>query len=144
MGSTLEVLLIIKDNLYIAHVGDSRVYRIRNREITKLTTDHSYVQKLVNDGKITKEQSLHHPDKNMITKAIGTEVLVEPELLHEKLLADDYILVCSDGLTNMLSDDEIKDIVLNTKEGENIAEELVDNANKRGGLDNTTVILIKY
>ena len=142
MGSTLEVLLIIKDNLYIAHVGDSRIYRVRNRELKKLTTDHSYIQKLINDGKITKEQSKFHPDKNMITKAIGTELVVEPELIHHKLQKDDILLVCSDGLTNMVSEKEILN-TLNDEYDEKIAQRLIDKANANGGTDNITVIIIK-
>ncbi len=143
MGSTLEVLLVIRNDAYIGHVGDSRIYRIRDKKIKKLTTDHSYIQKLISDGRITKEESSTHPDKNMITKAIGTEIVVEAELTHQKLNKNDIIVICSDGLTNLVSDKEILDIVLDSFD-EDIAERLVDRANELGGTDNISVIVLKY
>lgn len=143
MGSTLEVLLIIKNNAYIGHVGDSRIYMIRDRKINKLTTDHSYIQKLIKDGKITKEESTTHPDKNMITKAIGTEIVVEAELIHRKLNKNDILILCSDGLSNLVSDNEILEIVLDSFD-EDIAEKLIDKANALGGTDNISVIVIRY
>lgn len=142
MGSTLEVLLIIKNNAYIGHVGDSRIYLIRNRKIEKLTTDHSYIQKLIKDGKITKEESTTHPDKNMITKAIGTEIVVEAELIHKRLNKGDIIILCSDGLTNLVSDEQILELVLDSFD-EDIAEKLIDKANELGGTDNVSVIVVK-
>lgn len=129
MGSTLELLLIIKNNAYIGHVGDSRIYMIRDKKISKLTTDHSYIQKLIKDGKITKEESSRHPDKNMITKAIGTEIVVEPELIHRKLNKNDILILCSDGLTNLVSENEILEIVLDSFD-EDITERLIDKANE--------------
>lgn len=143
MGSTLEVLLIIKNDAYIGHVGDSRIYMIRDKKIKKLTTDHSYIQKLITDGRITKEESSKHPDKNMITKAIGTEILVEAELIHKKLNTNDILILCSDGLTNLVNDKEILEIVLNSFD-EDIAEKLIDKANELGGTDNVSVIVVKY
>lgn len=143
MGSTLEILLIIKNDAYIGHVGDSRVYMIRNRKSEKLTTDHSYIEKLIFDGRITKEESSKHPDKNMITKAIGTEIVVEAELIHKKLNTNDILVLCSDGLTNLVSDKEILDIVLDSF-NEDIAENLVNKANELGGTDNISVIVVKY
>lgn len=143
MGSTLEVLLLIRNNAYIGHVGDSRAYIIRDGNIRKLTTDHSYIQKLINDGRITKAESTTHPDKNMITKAIGTEIVVEAELIHQKLNKGDIILLCSDGLTNLVSDNEILKIVQESFD-EDVAEKLVDKANSLGGTDNVSVIVLKY
>lgn len=143
MGSTLEVLLLIRNNAYIGHVGDSRAYIIRDGNIRKLTTDHSYIQKLINDGRITKAESTTHPDKNMITKAIGTEIVVEAELIHQKLNKGDIILLCSDGLTNLVSDNEILKIVQESFD-EDVAEKLVDRANSLGGTDNVSVIVLKY
>lgn len=143
MGSTLEVLLLIRNNAYIGHVGDSRAYIIRDGNIRKLTTDHSYIQKLINDGRITKAESTNHPDKNMITKAIGTEIVVEAELIHQKLNKGDIILLCSDGLTNLVSDNEILEIIKESFD-EDVAEKLVDKANSLGGTDNISVIVLKY
>ncbi len=143
MGATLEILLIIKNDAYIGHVGDSSVYMIRDRKINKLTTDHSYIQKLITDGRITKEESSTHPDKNMITKAIGTEIVVEAELIHKKLNTNDILIICSDGLTNLVSDKEMLEIVLDSF-NEDIAEKLINKANDLGGTDNISVIFVKY
>ncbi len=143
MGSTLEVVLIIKNKAYIGHVGDSRVYLIRDRKIKKLTTDHSYIQKLISDGKITKEESSKHPDKNMITKAIGTEIVVEAELVQLNLNKNDILIICSDGLTNLVKSNEILELVLDSFD-EDIAEKLINRANELGGTDNVSVIVLKY
>ena len=102
MGTTLDVCLIYNNKVYIGHVGDSRVYRLRKEFFRKLTTDHSYVQQLVKDGSITKEEAYNHPKKNMLTKALGCTAYVEPDTLVKGFLKDDIILMSSDGLTNML------------------------------------------
>lgn len=140
MGTTLDVCLIYNNKAFIGHVGDSRVYRIRKNIIRKLTTDHSYVEKLVKDGKITKEEADTHPKKNMLIKAIGCNSLVEPDLLCRGFLKDDIILMCSDGLTNMVKDDEIYNVLL--ENFENPVAALINKANREGGIDNITVILI--
>lgn len=140
MGTTIEVCLIYKNKLYIGHVGDSRIYRIRKNIIRKLTTDHSYVEKLVKDGEITREQAFHHPKKNLLIKALGTRGKVEPEIVYKALAKDDILVICSDGLTNMVREDRILEII---KENEDKAvDRLITEANEAGGLDNITVILI--
>ena len=106
----------------------------------KLTTDHSYVEKLVREGQITKEEAYHHPKKNMLMKALGCNSLVEPDVICKGFLKDDILLMCSDGLTNMLRDSEIYEVLL--KNPDNPEEALVNSANEAGGLDNTTVIII--
>lgn len=141
MGTTLEVCLIYNNKAYIGHLGDSRIYRIRKEFIRKLTTDHSYVQKLVKDGTISKEEAEHHPKKNMLTKALGCTPFVEPDVTIKGFIKDDIILICSDGLTNMVDDKEIYKTVI--QDSEKIAEELVKKANDAGGYDNITVIIIK-
>ena len=141
MGTTLEICLIYNNKVYIGHIGDSRIYRIRNEFIRKLTQDHSYVQKLVKDGTITKEEALHHPQKNMLMKALGCNAFVEPDVMVKGFLKDDVLLMCSDGLTNMVSQEEIFKI---TKKNFELApKELIDLANERGGYDNITVVVIK-
>ena len=102
MGTTIDVCLILGNKVYIGHVGDSRVYRKRKDFFRKLTTDHSYVQKLVSDGTITKEEAYNHPKKNMLIKALGCSNFVEPDEMVKGFLKDDILLMCSDGLTNML------------------------------------------
>ena len=141
MGTTLDICLIYNNRVFIGHVGDSRVYRIRKEFMRKLTQDHSYVQKLVKDGTITKEEAIHHPQKNMLMKALGCNAFVEPDVMVKGFLKDDILIMNSDGLTNLVSQDDMfreakKDI-------EQAPKELVRLANEKGGYDNITVIVIK-
>ncbi len=141
MGTTLEICLIYNNRVYIGHIGDSRIYRIRKDIIRKLTQDHSYVQKLVKDGTITKEEAEHHPKKNMLMKALGCNAFVEPDVAVKGFLKDDIILMGSDGLTNFVSQDDLYKTV---KENIEFApQKLVDIANNNGGQDNITVVVIK-
>ncbi len=140
MGTTIEVCLIYKNKIYIGHVGDSRIYRIRKNVMRRITTDHSYVEKLVKDGEITREEAFHHPKKNLLIKALGTDKAVEPDIIYKALVKDDILVICSDGLTNMIREDRILEII---KQDEDIAVDLlISEANAAGGLDNITVILI--
>ncbi|MBQ7410865.1 MAG: Stp1/IreP family PP2C-type Ser/Thr phosphatase [Clostridia bacterium] len=140
MGTTLDVCLIYNNKVFIGHVGDSRVYRIRKNIIRKLTTDHSYVEKLLKEGTITKEEAYNHPKKNMLMKALGCNDFVEPDVICKGFLKDDILLMCSDGLTNMLRDNEIYSLLLNNPEKPEDA--LIKNANELGGYDNITLIIV--
>lgn len=140
MGTTLEVCLIYNNKAYIGHVGDSRIYRIRREFMRKLTHDHSYVEKLVKDGTISKEEAMHHPKKNMLMKALGCTAFVEPDVMIKGFIKDDRILMCSDGLTNMLTDEQIYEIV--KQEGQQAPNKLIEMANEAGGYDNITAIII--
>lgn len=140
MGTTIEIVLAYNNRVYIGHIGDSRIYRIRKNFIRKLTVDDSYVQKLVKDGTITKEEAVNHPKKNMLTKALGCTPFVEPEITVKGFLQDDIIVITSDGLTNMVSDEEIISIIKN--DIEKASDELIKKANNAGGLDNITVVII--
>lgn len=140
MGTTIEIVLAYNDRVYIGHIGDSRIYRIRKNFMRKLTVDDSYVQKLVKDGTITKEEAVNHPKKNMLTKALGCASFVEPVISVKGFLKDDIIVITSDGLTNMVNEDKIYEIV--TTNLENSAEELIKQANNAGGIDNITVVII--
>ena len=140
MGTTLDVCLIYNSRIYIGHVGDSRVYRIRKEFMRRLTKDHSYVQTLVDDGTITKEEAYRHPKKNMLMKALGCVEKVEPDVYTKTFIKDDIILMCSDGLTNMIREENIYEIIKQDKE--NAIENLVKQANDNGGLDNITVVII--
>ena len=140
MGTTIEVVLVHNNRAYIGHVGDSRVYRIRKNFIRKLTTDHSYVEKLVKDGKISKEEAIHHPKKNMLTKALGCTSFVEPDVSVKGFLKDDILVLTSDGLTNMVTDEEIYNIVNDNIEV--ATDNLVDKAKEAGGMNNITVIVV--
>ena len=140
MGTTIDICLIIANKAYIGHVGDSRIYRKRKDIFRKLTTDHSYVQKLVSDGTITKEEAYNHPKKNMLTKALGSPNLVEPDVMVKGFLKDDILLMCSDGLTNMLKDEEIVEII--NENPKQACNNLVNKANENGGYDNITAVII--
>lgn len=140
MGTTIEVVLVFNNRAFIGHIGDSRVYRIRKEFIRRLTTDDSYVQKLVKDGTITKEEAIHHPKKNMLMKALGCTSFVEPIVTVKGFLKEDIIVITSDGLTNMVRDEEIYKII---KEDINCASDrLINMANDAGGLDNITIIIV--
>ena len=140
MGTTIEVALVHNNRVYIGHIGDSRIYRIRKNFIRKLTTDHSYVEKLVKDGKISREEASHHPKKNMLTKALGCTSFVEPDVSVKGFLKDDILVLTSDGLTNMVTDKEIYDEITNNID--TATDKLIDKANEAGGLDNITVIIV--
>ena len=140
MGTTIDVCLIYNSKMFVGHIGDSRVYRIRNNFIRRITKDHSYVQKLIDDGTITREQASIHPKKNMITRALGCEESVEPDIYVKKFLPDDIILMTTDGLTNMIKEEEIRDII--KENPEKAISKLIEKANKNGGLDNITGIII--
>lgn len=140
MGTTLDICIIHSNRLYIGHVGDSRVYRKRKDFFRRLTTDHSYVEQLIQEGNITKEEAYNHPKKNMLTKALGCTAFVEPDVLVKGFLKDDILLMCTDGLTNMLRDNEISAII--QEDPKQASRKLVDRANELGGYDNITAVII--
>ena len=140
MGTTIDVVVIESGKIYIGHVGDSRVYRLRKDFLRKLTVDHSYVEQLLKQGNITKEEAYNHPKKNMLTKALGCTAFVEPDVIIKGFQKDDILLMCTDGLTNMVREREIYNIIKdNPKEACN---KLIDKANENGGLDNITAVVI--
>lgn len=143
MGTTIIILLIIGNKIYIGHIGDSSLYRIRKNIIRKITKDHTYVQNLIDNKEITPKQARNHPKRHMLTKALGCESFVEPDIIMKKIEKDDYILLCTDGLTNLLKDKEIFNEINEKKDCKLIVETLVDIANNRGGFDNISIILIK-
>ena len=141
MGTTVVAATIMNQMMYFANVGDSRLYLI-NHGIQQLTKDHSLVEEMVRLGGIKPEEAKHHPDKNIITRAIGARDTIEIDFFHEELKSGDLILMCSDGLTNMLEDEEIGRILKTPGTIEERAERLIDAANQNGGRDNIAVILI--
>ena len=141
MGTTMVAAVICKDRLYVANVGDSRLYII-NSQIRQITKDHSLVEEMVRLGKLTKEEGRNHPDKNIITRAVGAEETVQIDCFEERIGIRDIVLLCSDGLTNMVSDEQIQQIIKTEKNLQKAAELLVETANRNGGRDNITVLLI--
>ncbi len=141
MGTTVVVATCLGKYLQVANVGDSRLYII-NDEIRQITRDHSLVEEMVRMGGIDREAARNHPDKNIITRAIGARDTIEIDFFHEELQRGDIVLMCSDGLTNMLEDEEIGRILKGQGTIEERAEKLIEAANDNGGKDNIAVIII--
>ena len=144
MGSTVAVSFIHKNVLHTCHVGDSRVYVINSSGITQITRDHSTVAELVRQGKMSKEEARHSSLKNEVTQALGVSLSDGPEYNQTyELKEGELVLLCSDGLWDMLSDDEIRTIAIEEDSVKNACNELVQQANATGGEDNITVVLVK-
>ena len=143
MGTTVVAATVIGDLLHVANIGDSRLYVIDHEAIRQITRDHSLVEEMVRLGEMDKATAKVHPDKNIITRAIGVTRELAVDFFEVKLRPEDMILLCSDGLTNMVEDEEIKEIVLEQKNIVEKAEKLINTANENGGKDNITVILIE-
>lgn len=142
MGTTVVVATVVGHYMYVANVGDSRLYLIRDR-IEQITKDHSLVEEMVRIGEINREQARNHPDKNIITRAIGARRKVEIDFFDMRLEQEDIILLCSDGLSNMLEDSEMESIIKSGRDLSEIALELVARANQNGGKDNIAVVLVE-
>ncbi|MGT2772577.1 Stp1/IreP family PP2C-type Ser/Thr phosphatase [Streptococcus marimammalium] len=143
MGTTIEAVAIVDRNALFAHVGDSRIGLIRNGEYTQLTSDHSLVNELVKAGQLTEEEASVHPQKNIITQSIGQSTPIEPDLGVQILEENDYLLINSDGLTNMLPNEIIVSVLAEDLSLDEKTEKLIEMANGAGGLDNITVALVK-
>lgn len=141
MGTTVVAATCLGHYLQVANVGDSRLYIIGS-EVRQITTDHSLVEEMVRMGGIDRKAARNHPDKNIITRAIGALDTVEIDFFHEELKPGELVLICSDGLTNMLEDEEIGAILKEPVSMEEKAQRLIDAANDNGGKDNITVIII--
>lgn len=144
MGTTITLAYIFEDKFFIGHVGDSRAYLIRGEEITQITEDHSYVNELLKLGSITVEEAENHPKKNMITRAVGSSSKISMDLIVKNYKKNDILLLCSDGLFNMLNDNEIYEVFNREEDMQKACEILVDRANENGGLDNITLVSIKF
>ena len=142
MGTTMVVATIVDQYAYVANVGDSRLYVIQDG-IRQVTRDHSLVQEMVRMGEIKPEEARNHPDKNIITRAVGVSEKVKIDIFERQLRAGEYIILCSDGLTNMVEDSVILQILHGAGSLSDKAERLIELANKNGGKDNITVIIIE-
>ena len=141
MGTTAVCALVRSGNVYLCHAGDSRAYLIRDGKLTQLTHDHSYVQELVDCGTITEEEAEHHPQKNIITKALGVDYRLEPEFTAAKLKREDRLLLCTDGLTNMVPVEEMEELLAQGAFYD-LPDRLIEAANAHGGSDNITALLL--
>jgi len=142
MATTMVLCYIDMESFYIINIGDSRAYILRDGEMTQLTVDHTYVNKLIKAGTLSKSEARIHPQKNIITKALGSTKHIAPDFYRFDLHEGDRLLLCTDGLHGELTDDEIAAILKKKKDLNTICGMLVDAANKNGGHDNITVICI--
>ena len=143
MATTAVVLYLAGGNAYIINVGDSRAYICRDGRISQITEDHTYVNELVKGGSITKEEAVLHPQKNMITRALGAEEKILPDFYRLKTLKDDILILCTDGLYGELSAEEICGMAAASNSMSALSRNLVQRANRNGGNDNITVICLK-
>ncbi|MBQ7353708.1 MAG: Stp1/IreP family PP2C-type Ser/Thr phosphatase [Clostridia bacterium] len=152
MGTTIVAALIIDKTAFCLNVGDSRLYLVKGTNIRQVTKDHSYVQYLIDMGQLTPEEAETSSNKNIITRAVGTEVSVEPDIYLERLEENSFMLLCTDGLTNMVDNATICDIVSGDKANKQIDQieldlktrKLIDTANENGGTDNITAVLLRF
>ena len=143
MGTTMVVCTVVGGYAYIANVGDSRLYLAGSDSMTQITQDHSLIAEMVRLGELTPEEGRNHPDKNIITRAVGTNEDVKIDFFDVKLETGDQILMCSDGLSNMVEDQRIFEILKGEDTEEDKAQVLVDEANANGGRDNIAVIVVE-
>jgi PPM family protein phosphatase len=144
MGTTMTVALAEDDHVTIGHVGDSRAYRLRNGGLEQLTEDHSLVAELVRSGKLSPEEAETHPQRSVITRALGTEADVDVDTFSVDVQPGDLFLLCSDGLTSMVGDERIVDVVAQHRDDlERAAKQLIADANRSGGEDNVTVVFFE-
>jgi serine/threonine protein phosphatase PrpC len=142
MGTTLVALLEDGDSIHLANVGDSRAYLLRSGELSQVTVDHTLVQELIDEGRLRPEEAERHPQRSIITRALGVESDVEVDLFTYKLLSGDRLLLCTDGLSGVVSEQRIRNVLLRVPEPQRAAEKLVAMANESGGPDNITVVVL--
>lgn len=143
MGTTVTMAVVDKKQniIYIGNVGDSRAYLLRNDDIKQITTDHTYVHELLKDGRITAEEAKTHPKRNVITRALGSEEIVHADIFEIEFYKNDILLLCTDGLTTHVSDDEMLEIIKEYGSSESVRK-LIKLANDNGGTDNITIIIV--
>ena len=144
MGTTFTACFLYEKNIHIAHIGDSRAYLCRNKNIDLLTSDHNFVGELYRRGEITYEETFSHPQRNFLTNVLGVADEVRPDYLTLKILSGDFLIICSDGLNSMVRDKIILKLSEKYHEPENTVKKLIKNALKNGGNDNITVIAARF
>ncbi|HET8763443.1 MAG TPA: Stp1/IreP family PP2C-type Ser/Thr phosphatase [Gemmatimonadales bacterium] len=143
MGTTLTALVLLPDRYLIGQVGDSRAYLLRSDRLRQITKDHSYVQEQVDAGLLTPEQARVHPYSNVITRCVGAGMEVTPDIYFGSLESEDLLLLASDGLTGMLEDEQLRRLLKSDGGPQRAVDQMISEANRRGGLDNITAIVIR-
>lgn len=144
MGTTLTAALVEGDRIRLAHVGDSRAYLLRDGELRRLTEDHTLVHRMVTEGEISETEAEAHPQRSVLTRALGVDMFVDVDDDVVQVRSGDRLLLCTDGLTGMVSEDEIKEVLQDVADPSEAAERLVRAANEAGGVDNTTVVILDF
>jgi protein phosphatase len=142
MGTTFVAITIINNKGYVVNVGDSRLYHVHDKQIRQVTLDHSMVEELVQRGEITPQEARRHPRKNIITRAVGVEEEVLPDFFEIEVAPGDRILLCSDGLSNMMEEEELRDILISDRDLDAMVKYMIDKANYYGGYDNIAAVVI--
>jgi PPM family protein phosphatase len=142
MGTTCTMVLIDGSTAHVAHVGDSRAYLVRDGQLEQITTDHTLVERMVKEGRLTAEEASHHPQRNIITNALGIDADVDVDLFSLELHPGDRVIICSDGLSSMVDDDEIQSLAADGSDPQSSAEAMIQAALDAGGEDNITVIIL--
>lgn len=142
MGTTAVICIVVNEIAHIAHIGDSRAYLLKNAKLRQVTKDHSLVQELLEKGEISADEAINHPNKNMITRAVGVNLIVDIDYMTMKFGRGSKLLLCSDGLTNMVSN-EVIEHVLNQSNAEMACKKLIELSNLAGGIDNITIAIIE-
>ena len=143
MGTTMVLVTIVGHYAYVANVGDSRLYLVDENKISQITKDHSLVEEMVRMGEISRDDARNHPDKNIITRALGAGRDVDVDFFDIRLTPGDILLLCSDGLSNMVPDEDIRQVILTSETLEEAGRRLVSMANDNGGRDNIAVVLVE-
>ncbi|MCK5534447.1 Stp1/IreP family PP2C-type Ser/Thr phosphatase [bacterium] len=145
MGTTFTAAILYDGNLYVGHIGDSRLYRIRQRNIAQLSEDHTLVQQMIKEGRLDAKGARNHQKKNVITRSLGPKKKIKPDIFCERIIPGDIYLLCSDGLYQMLEDEELfgELLSLGEKDLETVGKNLIFMANENGGKDNITLLLFR-
>lgn len=144
MGTTIVAILIVDDGVLVGHVGDSRVYRLRDGKLEQLTEDHSLLNDYIKMKRLTEAEIANFPHKNIIVRALGMKDIVKVDVVLDPPKPGDLYLLCSDGLSGPVSDDEIRDIASSTHDLKGVCSKLIERANQNGGPDNITAVLVKW
>ena len=144
MGTTCTLVLVDESRVHIAHVGDSRAYRLREGHLEQLTEDHTLVGRMVQEGRLSPEEAQHHPQRSIITRALGVDEDVQVDLETVELSEGDRLLICSDGLSSMVDDRPIESVLASESDPQRAADRLIEVANEAGGDDNITVVVIDF